>query len=153
MKASLIHWSPPKSPFFQPNNSSTELLQASVRASHVCHEHMYNILLGQYPENWLVSPASFLLGEYVMTFEVGTAPQDTYAVADTSSHLVWLQCSSTCKTCYKQKIPLLDNIRSKTFESLNCRTLLVKPLSGDKLGNANTTINLVSTFSYISTEL
>lgn len=57
--------------------------------------------------------------EFVMNFSIGTPPQNTYAVPDTGSSLIWMQCNP-CNRCYDQKIPRYNSRMSRSYEEVLC---------------------------------
>ncbi|WCJ33925.1 Eukaryotic aspartyl protease family protein [Euphorbia peplus] len=120
LKAPLLHWSSPESPYYKPNATAKELMQASVHASHARAKHISNKISGKYSAKWAVSPISWIDAEFVMKFSVGTPPVDTYAIADTGSDLIWLQCGPNCPKCFKQRIPYFDPTKSTTYKRLRC---------------------------------
>nr|KYP35004.1 Aspartic proteinase nepenthesin-2 [Cajanus cajan] len=69
------------------------------------------------------------LGEYLLRFYIGTPPVERFAIADTGSDLIWVQCSP-CEKCTPQHAPLFDPTKSSTFRTVSCDsqpcTLLTK---------------------------
>ncbi|KAK7324258.1 hypothetical protein VNO77_27788 [Canavalia gladiata] len=58
-------------------------------------------------------------GEYLMRIYIGTPGVERFAIADTGSDLIWIQCSP-CKKCTPQTTPLFDPKKSSTFKGLPC---------------------------------
>ncbi|RDX74802.1 Aspartic proteinase CDR1, partial [Mucuna pruriens] len=58
-------------------------------------------------------------GDYLMKLSLGTPPVDVYGLIDTGSDLVWAQCTP-CPGCYKQKNPMYEPLRSKTYTPIPC---------------------------------
>ncbi|XP_027362375.1 aspartic proteinase CDR1-like [Abrus precatorius] len=58
-------------------------------------------------------------GDYLMKLTLGTPPVDVYGLIDTGSDLVWTQCTP-CYGCYKQKSPMFEPLRSKTYSPIPC---------------------------------
>ncbi|KAK7307961.1 hypothetical protein VNO77_41471 [Canavalia gladiata] len=58
-------------------------------------------------------------GDYLMKLTLGTPPVDMYGLVDTGSDLVWAQCTP-CQGCYKQKSPMFEPLRSKTYTPIPC---------------------------------
>ncbi|PHU10964.1 hypothetical protein BC332_17894 [Capsicum chinense] len=65
---------------------------------------------------------TYLVGQYVAFFALGTEQVKSYLVIDTGSDLVWWQCGPCYKNgCYKQKNnPLYISTNSKTYGKLDC---------------------------------
>ncbi|XP_050230201.2 aspartic proteinase CDR1-like [Mercurialis annua] len=122
----LIHWSSPESPFYEPNLTPGELMQASVRTSRARGNHLHNKIMLEksgnvsYSRKYPISRLSIIDKVYVMKFHIGSPPVETYAIPDTGSDLVWVQCGPICPHCYKQRIPLFDSDKSSTYEVRNC---------------------------------
>ncbi|XP_065857628.1 aspartic proteinase CDR1-like [Euphorbia lathyris] len=136
LKAPLLHWSSPESPYYKPNSTKRDLIQASIRASHARTRHIGNKISGKYSGKWAVSPVTWIDGEFVMKFSVGTPPVDTYATPDTGSDLVWLQCGSpSCSHCFKQRNPYFDPSKSTTYKRLQCRDPDCRTALGDQHSN------------------
>ncbi|WVZ10181.1 hypothetical protein V8G54_014711 [Vigna mungo] len=60
-------------------------------------------------------------GDYLMKLTLGTPPVDVYGLVDTGSDLVWAQCTP-CQGCYKQKSPMFEPLRSKTYTPVPCNS-------------------------------
>lgn len=58
-------------------------------------------------------------GDYPMKLTLGKPPVDIYGLLDTGSDLVWAQCTP-CRGCYKQKSPMFEPLRSKTYSAMPC---------------------------------
>ncbi|KAE9606506.1 hypothetical protein Lal_00013968 [Lupinus albus] len=58
-------------------------------------------------------------GDYLMKLTLGTPPVDIYGLVDTGSDLVWAQCTP-CNGCYKQRSPMFEPLRSKTYNAMPC---------------------------------
>ncbi|KAJ0047860.1 hypothetical protein Pint_15597 [Pistacia integerrima] len=73
------------------------------------------------PEDDLLYPLSPVVQmgkHYLMKFGIGTPPLETFAIPDTASNLIWLQCG--CTNCYTQTSPTFDPKKSSTYESIKC---------------------------------
>ncbi|CAJ1926778.1 unnamed protein product [Sphenostylis stenocarpa] len=104
----LIHKNSPNSPFYN---------------SDKLHMHKNGIFY-QVPKKSNAPNSPFTRvtsnnGDYLMKLPLGTPPVDVYGLVDTGSDLVWAQCTP-CQGCYKQKNPLFDPIRSKTYTPIPC---------------------------------
>ncbi|MCH80519.1 aspartic proteinase CDR1-like [Trifolium medium] len=60
-----------------------------------------------------------------MKIYIGTPPIERFAVADTGSDLIWVQCSP-CVHCFAQDTPYYNPKKSSTFIGLSCKS---KPCS------------------------
>ncbi|KOM27655.1 hypothetical protein LR48_Vigan442s009100 [Vigna angularis] len=69
-------------------------------------------------------------GDYLMKLTLGTPPVDVYGLVDTGSDLVWAQCTP-CQGCYKQKSPMFEPLRSKTYTPVPCNSEECNSLFGD----------------------
>ncbi|KAF7834779.1 aspartic proteinase CDR1-like [Senna tora] len=58
-------------------------------------------------------------GEFIVRFYIGTPPIETWAILDTGSDVVWIQCLP-CVKCYPQKYPPFDPKESTTYETASC---------------------------------
>ncbi|KAK6804171.1 hypothetical protein RDI58_001955 [Solanum bulbocastanum] len=59
------------------------------------------------------------LGNYLINFSVGTPPMFQLAVADSGSHVNWIQCEP-CVHCYSQHLPLFSSLNSSTYKAIPC---------------------------------
>ncbi|PIA34668.1 hypothetical protein AQUCO_03700153v1 [Aquilegia coerulea] len=115
----LIHMDSVRSPFYNPNLTRTDRIQASVRRSYARQHHIQAMISNK------VSPSDFTTlilperGEYLMEYYIGTPPVRTYGIIDTGSTVVWLQCLP-CRKCYNQTIPLFDTQKSTSYKPLYC---------------------------------
>ncbi|XP_027343004.1 probable aspartic protease At2g35615 [Abrus precatorius] len=113
----LIHRDSPLSPFYNPSLTLSERIKIAALRS-VSRSNQIGIALLN--ENKL--PESILIpdhGEYLMKFYIGTPPVEKFAIVDTGSDLIWIQCSP-CEKCFSQDTPLFEPSKSSTFSSLSC---------------------------------
>ncbi|KAG7588780.1 Xylanase inhibitor C-terminal [Arabidopsis suecica] len=112
----LIHHDSPKSPFYNPGETSSQRMRNAVRRSARSTLQFSN------DDASPNSPQSVITsnrGEYLMNISIGTPPFPILAIADTGSDLIWTQCNP-CKDCYKQKAPLFDPKQSSTYRKVSC---------------------------------
>ena len=103
--ARLIRWNSPNSPFHK---------------SHELHKHrFYQVPKKPSSRNGATTRATSDNGEYLMKLSLVKPPVDIYGLADTGSDLVWAQCAP-CNDCYKQKNPMFDPQKSKTYNDMQC---------------------------------
>ncbi|XP_043692904.1 aspartic proteinase CDR1-like [Telopea speciosissima] len=69
-------------------------------------------------------------GSYLMKMSFGTPPVERFAIADTGSDLIWIQCKP-CEKCYKQKPPLFDPNKSSTYRNLSCKSKECDLIAGE----------------------
>ncbi|PIA34659.1 hypothetical protein AQUCO_03700144v1 [Aquilegia coerulea] len=115
--ARLINRNSVKSPFHNPKLTHSDRVKAAVRTTIARQKYFQSkqIRLNDMI-NPPVKPHSY---EYVMTYSIGTPPVETFAVVDTASDLIWLQCLP-CELCYKQTIPYFDPAKSQFFKKIPC---------------------------------
>ncbi|OVA12151.1 Peptidase A1 [Macleaya cordata] len=139
--APLIHriYSP-RSPFYNPNLTHSEQIQASIDQSYSRYLHYLikskfasstSFNTDNYPD-WIVAPLSPLHdhygSEYMLSYQIGTPPTEAFAIIDTGSCLTWLQCLP-CDSCFKQKLPIFDPTQSSTYAKLKCDNPYIKNCS------------------------
>ncbi|CAE5962838.1 unnamed protein product [Arabidopsis arenosa] len=91
----LIHRDSPKSPFYNPDETSSQRMRNVVRRSARSTLQFSN------DDASPNSPQSVITsnrGEYLMNISIGTPPFPILAIADTGSDLIWTQCNP-CKDC------------------------------------------------------
>ncbi|PIN13612.1 Aspartyl protease [Handroanthus impetiginosus] len=114
----LIHRDSPLSPFYDSSITQFEQLRNSFRRSLLRQSFLKTV----HSRSTLESPEAPLtpiVGEYLMKINIGTPPVEVVAVADTGSDLTWTQCTP-CPECYKQKAPLFEPRKSKTYTNISC---------------------------------
>ncbi|KNA18017.1 hypothetical protein SOVF_074140 [Spinacia oleracea] len=60
-------------------------------------------------------------GDYLVKMVIGNPPVDLYAIADTGSDLIWVQCKA-CDVCYSQTTEMFDPKKSSSFKTLPCNS-------------------------------
>ncbi|XP_073220665.1 aspartic proteinase CDR1-like [Cicer arietinum] len=63
------------------------------------------------------------LGEYLMSYSVGTPPSKVYGIIDTG--MVWLQCKP-CNICYNQTSPIFNPSKSSSYKNISCSSRTCK---------------------------
>ncbi|KAL2331030.1 hypothetical protein Fmac_018611 [Flemingia macrophylla] len=113
----LIHRDSPLSPLYDPSlTPSQRIKNAAMRSmarSNLLNHSLKNKLLKT------ITVADIGMGEYLMRFYIGTPPVERFALADTGSDLIWVQCSP-CKKCLPQNTPLFDPTKSSTYRRVRC---------------------------------
>ncbi|KAK7406001.1 hypothetical protein VNO78_07614 [Psophocarpus tetragonolobus] len=128
LSVELIHKNSPKSPFYKSNNKLY---------MHNRRDSFYRVPNKSYPLNGPFTRVTSNNGDYLMKLSLGTPPVDVYGLVDTGSDLVWAQCIP-CQGCYKQKNPMFDPKRSKTYtpspcDSKECNSLIEHSCSPQKM--------------------
>ncbi|PKA45987.1 Aspartic proteinase CDR1 [Apostasia shenzhenica] len=141
----LIHRDSPESPLFDPTSTPLSRLRSAVERTRARADY-FNIataraVLLKRPININdvnydtdhniqseIFPNSF---EYLMKLYLGTPAEETLAIADTGSDLIWVQCEP-CDECYHQKPPLFNPQSSSTYKVVSCNAdaCSVLPQSG-----------------------
>ncbi|XP_057981157.1 aspartic proteinase CDR1-like [Malania oleifera] len=116
--ASLIHRDSPESPFYDPSQSHFDSLGKALRRS-VARAHFLNPASVAPLGGTITTQLTNNVGDYLMHILLGTSSTDIFAVADTSSDLVWTQCVP-CVECYPQNNPLFDPRKSTTYQPIKC---------------------------------
>ncbi|KAG5559700.1 hypothetical protein RHGRI_009275 [Rhododendron griersonianum] len=114
--ARLINRTSPDSPFYNPHATHEDLMREDIRTSQERSLYLHQFLKGATSMKLAKAPIS---KEFVMNFSIGTPPQNTYAVPDTGSSLIWMQCNP-CNRCYGQKIPRYNSRMSRSYEEVLC---------------------------------
>ncbi|KAF8089160.1 hypothetical protein N665_0516s0018 [Sinapis alba] len=114
--ADLIHRDSPKSPFYNPTETSAERLRNAVQRSvnRVVHFNGKDASVNS-PQTEITSYG----GEFLMNVSLGSPPFPIMAIADTGSDLLWTQCKP-CDDCYAQDDPLFDPKASSTYKDVSC---------------------------------
>ncbi|KAL0854546.1 hypothetical protein Bca101_059698 [Brassica carinata] len=114
--ADLIHRDSPKSPFYNPTETTAQRLRNAVHRSvnRVVHFNGKDASVHS-PQTEITSDG----GEYLMNISLGTPPFPIMAIADTGSDLLWTQCKP-CDDCYTQDDPLFDPKASSTYKDISC---------------------------------
>jgi len=103
LRVQLIHKNSPNSPFYKSHKGGS--FYQIPKKSKAPNDPFTRVT----PNN----------GDYLMKLSLGTPPVDVYGLVDTGSDLVWAQCTP-CQGCYKQKNPLFDPLKSKTYTPIPC---------------------------------
>ncbi|XP_060182606.1 aspartic proteinase CDR1-like [Lycium barbarum] len=127
----LIHRDSPLSPFYNPSNTPSELLQNAFHRSFSRASFFKKSSVN--PIQSTITPT---LGEYLMKISIGTPPVDTLVIADTGSDLTWTQCEP-CVDCFKQLAPLFNPKNSSSYKTVDCRNKLCQEV-GSRSCNNNT---------------
>ncbi|KAE8677237.1 Detected protein of unknown function [Hibiscus syriacus] len=111
----LIHRDSPASPFYNASLTSTEILRKNYLRSMSRLKH-FQSLIDQNAIQTAVIPSG---GSYLMKLSFGTPPVEYFAIADTGSDLIWIQCLP-CGRCYQQGSSPFDPRASSTYKTLPC---------------------------------
>ncbi|PIA34664.1 hypothetical protein AQUCO_03700149v1 [Aquilegia coerulea] len=116
--AKVINRNSVQSPLYDPSLTRQDRIKASVLRSVARHNYIDSITSNKFPPiNIPVTPAD---GEYIMEYFIGTPPLSTFALLDTGSSRIWLQCLP-CEKCYPQtKVSYFDPSKSSTYKRVQC---------------------------------
>ncbi|KAK7401626.1 hypothetical protein VNO78_13248 [Psophocarpus tetragonolobus] len=114
----LFHYNSPLSPFYNSSLTSSQLLKNAASRS-ISRSNRVSLLVSEDKLPSTITTPDEFLPEYLIRYYIGTPPVERFAIADTGSDLVWVQCSP-CKKCNPQKPPLFDPKKSSTFRTVPC---------------------------------
>lgn len=147
----LIHRDSPLFPHCQPSPTSKDRIRAmidrsltqarylssifsgrsSASASASDHEN-YSNYMSTKPTSPPSSPQAQILldsDEYLVELEIDTPPFKVKVVADTASHMTWIQCNP-CLNCYNQTDPIFDSSKSSTYNlDISCQLAICYTVS------------------------
>ncbi|CAJ1978114.1 unnamed protein product [Sphenostylis stenocarpa] len=113
----IIHRDSPKSPFYRSTETHFQRVSNAIRRSinRVNNLNQLSSVSANTPQ----APVTPDLGEYLMSYSVGTPPFHVFGIVDTGSDIIWLQCQP-CKNCFNQSSPIFDSSKSKTYKTMPC---------------------------------
>ncbi|KAK7323950.1 hypothetical protein VNO77_27453 [Canavalia gladiata] len=115
----LIHRDSPKSPFYNPTETSFHKLKNALHRSLNRYKHFYP--QANVSRNTPVTIISPIEQEFVMKYSIGTPPFNVMGLVDTASDITWLQCLP-CEKCYNQTDPLFNPSKSSTYQLAPCNS-------------------------------
>ncbi|KHN37650.1 Putative aspartic protease [Glycine soja] len=122
----MIHRDSSRSPFFRPTETRFQRVANAMRRSINRANHLnQSFVFPNSPKTTVISA----LGEYLMSYSVGTPSLQVFGIVDTGSDIIWLQCQP-CKKCYKQITPIFDSSKSKTYKTLPCPSNTCQSVQG-----------------------
>lgn len=140
----LIHRDSPKSPFYNPTETTFEQLNRAFHRSFHRVNHFYP--KSKVSQNTPQSVITSNQGEYLVKYSIGTPPFDVMGIADTGSDLIWSQCKP-CDQCYNQTNPLFEPLKSSTYKPVSCYSKVCQSL-GQTYCYSNSEPNCEYTMSY-----
>ncbi|KAK4493379.1 hypothetical protein RD792_017722 [Penstemon davidsonii] len=140
----LIHIDSPQSPFYDPTLSSSQRMEKVLQRSlDRIHHFKTWIKFGDPPQTDIVSFAS---GQYLIKYSIGTPPISSFAIADTGSNVIWLQCQP-CLKCFPQNLPIFNPKSSSTYSMVPCISIACR-----SFGRTICTKNKISCLYQVSYE-
>ncbi|KAL8064381.1 hypothetical protein ABFX02_01G085900 [Erythranthe guttata] len=133
--ADLIHGDSPLSPFYDPSLTRFQRVTNALRHSLARRRSIRSNNSKSSPPEVSLTPVS---GFYLMKMQVGDPPIELMGIADTGSDLMWTQCAP-CSRCYKQKTPIFDPKKSKTYDTVSCKSQECQSLRFEHPSCENTT--------------
>lgn len=113
----LIHRYSPKSPFYNSSMTLKERGQRLALRSASRHRHHFQRLIS-------IDIGTDIIpndGDYLIKIAIGLPPVNLFAIADTGSDLIWVQCKP-CEYCYSQTTPMFDPEKSSSYNTLPCNS-------------------------------
>ncbi|KAF8403689.1 hypothetical protein HHK36_011793 [Tetracentron sinense] len=118
-QARLIHSNSPLSPLYNPTATPSDRIRAAVANSFSRHHSLESSKSRGASPDWVQAPVRPYSGVYVLSYYIGTPATETFAIVDTASDLIWLQCLP-CVECYKQIDPIFDPTKSSSYRKIQC---------------------------------
>ncbi|XP_021742067.1 aspartic proteinase CDR1-like [Chenopodium quinoa] len=115
----LVHRYSPNSPFYNSSMTAEERVQRLVHHSASRYHRHTKSLVANYLDTNII-PGD---GDYLIKIAIGSPPVDMYAIADTGSDLIWVQCES-CDICYFQNAAMFDPQKSSSYKTLPCNSTI-----------------------------
>ncbi|GAV78145.1 Asp domain-containing protein, partial [Cephalotus follicularis] len=115
----LIHRDSPKSPFYNPSETPWQRLADAIRRSNNRVNRFNSIASAS--NDTMEAPIVSDDGSYIMKIGAGTPVFEFFAIADTGSDLVWIQCQP-CVSCYPQNGPIFNPASSSTYQNVFCNS-------------------------------
>jgi len=122
----MIHRDSPKSPFYNSTETQFQRISNALSRSIIRVNHFNKSFVSA---NTPQAPVTSALGEYLVSYAIGTPPIQAFGILDTGSDITWLQCQP-CKSCFKQITPIFDPSKSKTFNTIGCTTNTCRSVQG-----------------------
>ncbi|OMO71026.1 Peptidase A1 [Corchorus olitorius] len=130
----LVHRDSPKSPFYNPSESSYNRVAKALQRSFNRANRFSN------PSSVSTKAINAEIiadaGEFLMNVSIGTPPFPIVGIADTGSDLIWTQCQP-CTQCFQQDAPLFDPSESSTYKVLSCSTSQCESFEGTSCSSDN----------------
>lgn len=116
----LIHRDSPLSPFHNSSKSPSQLLQNAAfrslsRSKSLNNNNTNGLQTDIHSAN--DDPST----DYIMRIYVGTPPVEMWAILDSGSNFIWLQCKP-CATCFHQDRPFFDPKKSSSYKTVSCES-------------------------------
>lgn len=128
----LIHRDSPKSPYYNPAETTPQRMRNAIhRSAHSALKFNNDCSSPNSAQSVMTSNRC----EYLMNISIGTPPFPILAIADTGSDLIWTQCNP-CEECYKQKA---DPKESSTYKKVSCSSSQCRALEDTSCSTAEDT--------------
>ncbi|XP_057541736.1 aspartic proteinase CDR1-like [Amaranthus tricolor] len=112
----LVHRYSTISPFYNSSMTHKERLQMLALHSASRHKNLKKLVTNNHFDTNIIPND----GDYLIKLAVGNPPVNLFAIADTGSDLIWVQCEP-CYLCYSQTTTIMfDPQNSRTFSTLPC---------------------------------
>ncbi|XP_029125977.1 probable aspartic protease At2g35615 isoform X2 [Cajanus cajan] len=114
----LIHRDSPLSPLYDPSLTPLERIKNAAMRS-MARSNRVSLTRNENNLPKTITVPDIGIGEYLTRFYIGTPPVERFAIADTGSDLIWVQCTP-CRKCLPQNTPLFDPTKSSTYRRVRC---------------------------------
>ncbi|KAK7343135.1 hypothetical protein VNO80_26098 [Phaseolus coccineus] len=131
----MIHRDSSKSPFYNSTETQFQRISNALSRSIIRVNHFNKSFVSA---NTPHAPVTSALGEYLVSYAIGTPPLQVYGILDTGSEITWLQCQP-CKRCFKQITPIFDPSKSKTYKTIGCTTNTCRSVQGTSCPSSTST--------------
>ncbi|XP_061367814.1 aspartic proteinase CDR1-like [Gastrolobium bilobum] len=118
----LIHRDSSRSPFYRPTETHYERVANAVTRSNNHANQAY------VPTNTVQTTIKSVVGEYLISYSIGTPPLQFFGDFNTGSDYILLKCKP-CENCYNKTIPIFDPSKSKTYKTIPCNSSTCQSLS------------------------
>ncbi|XP_043714960.1 aspartic proteinase CDR1-like [Telopea speciosissima] len=109
----LIHRDSPLSPLYNPETTFWDKAEKLYETSIARYAYLTSKRSSdQYRTD--VIPSGFT---YLAKLNIGAPPVDVFALVDTGSEVLWIQCDP-CEHCQPQTVPIYDRTKSTTYKNL-----------------------------------
>ncbi|KAK2371647.1 aspartic proteinase CDR1 [Trifolium repens] len=123
----LIHRDSFKSPLYHPTETKFQRIFNAVHRS-INRANHFSKKISSCNNNYVSTLTPDIVGDYLMSYSIGTPPFKVYGSFDTGSDFVWLQCKP-CNICYNQTSPIFNPSKSSSYKKIPCSSKTCKSMN------------------------